>query len=273
MSSDEVPLVGRTSSGAPAVSSERRLRVLNVAAALLQAATGCLMVVLVDRDATVPVYTNFPLIVPGERTVANQRPAPRHWTNVSVGLMSAVFLFLSAANHAFVASPCVFQRHYLPWLRQGRNPVRWAEYSVSASLMHVQIALLCGIYDLHLLFTIFALTALTMLFGALQEALPGEPSMFWWGCVPHVANWAVIACYFFRTVQHASPPDFVWSILFIILALDSVFAVTAYMQQQGKCGRGTSSYRAETVYIMLSLAAKQSLAWLQFWGAQSMDNE
>jgi hypothetical protein len=45
--------------------------------------------------------------------------------------------------------------------------------AVSASIMRVQIGMLSGITDVHLLFAIFMLTATTMLFGWLMETSNG----------------------------------------------------------------------------------------------------
>ena len=37
------------------------------------------------------------------------------------------------------------------------NPLRWAEYSISASLMLVAISILAGVHDVHLWFTMASL--------------------------------------------------------------------------------------------------------------------
>ena len=72
-----------------------------------------------------------------------------------------------------------------------RDPCRWIEYSLSASVMRIQIAQLCGVLDLHLNVAIFGLSMTTMLFGLLQEmttySLQGQPdkkSLFPYWCVP-----------------------------------------------------------------------------------------
>ena len=59
--------------------------------------------------------------------------------------MVAAFLFISAAAHWLVASPGIYG-WYLGNLDRGRNYARWIEYSLSASLMMVLIAMLGRIY-------------------------------------------------------------------------------------------------------------------------------
>lgn len=141
-------------------------------------------------------------------------------------------------------------------MRRNANAFRWAEYAISASIMRVLIAQLAGVTDIHLLFTIFFLTATTMAFGWLMErtnggripcygpaatsreappllaappapadlglgaseaggaaaaaAKPAEQRVDWaplaLGCVPHLAAWAVIFCYFFYGGEIAGRP-------------------------------------------------------------------
>ena len=74
--------------------------------------------------------------------------------------------------------------------------------------------LLSGIMDIHMIFMIFGLTFVTMLFGSEMERtnahlwgmVPAKSFRpFWYGCVPHIFNWAVILCYFFRNVSKGIP--------------------------------------------------------------------
>ena len=101
--------------------------------------------------------------------------------------------------------------------------------------MHVLIAALCGIFDIHLLFTVAALTATTMLFGLLQERGDSSDLMaLKCGFVPWVAQWLVILCYFTRAMKHAERdvPLFVHFIIWIELVLDFLFAACQLAQQK-----------------------------------------
>ena len=89
------------------------------------------------------------------------------------------------------------------------------------------------------------------------------------GFVPHLAAWSVVACHFFKGVSDGDPPAFVWAIIFILFSLDACFALVQFLQfKRVKCLRGFA--RAEFAYIILSLTAKQLLAWIEFGGAQSL---
>lgn len=90
---------------------------------------------------------------------------------------------------------------------------------------------------------------------------------FWLGFVPHLFNWAVIACFFFVGAARGSPPGFVWSIIFIVFFLDLLFAVNQWLQfKQVRGWRGFAA--GEFWYIVLSLTSKQLLAWINYGGTR-----
>lgn len=61
-----------------------------------------------------------------------------------LGNLVSTFPAMSTANHLWSV---LDQGGYDSVLKNGVNPIRWAEYSVSAGLMYVVIAQLCGISD------------------------------------------------------------------------------------------------------------------------------
>jgi len=75
---------------------------------------------------------------------------------------------LAAVDHLLMASPRVVA-WYESKLAHGRNPARWAEYSISASLMIVLIAMLTGITSAYALIGIAGVNAAMILFGHLME--------------------------------------------------------------------------------------------------------
>jgi hypothetical protein len=102
------------------------------------------------------------------------------------------------------------------------------------------------------------------------QAQPIDWSPFLMGFVPHAFAWALVACHFFQTVVNGDPPGFVWAIIFIIFFLDLAFAIVQMLQFANvKFMRGFA--RAEFAYIILSLTSKQLLAWIEFVGAQSLN--
>lgn len=248
------------------------MRYLNLGLAGLHTTSTLLMGFLVDRDltkATIPLYSHLP----GPRPEASLmwQSTEKHLTNVVVGHLATAFLALAALNHLWIATlgwkP--FASKHFP---VGRNPVRWLEYSVSASLMHVHVALLSGAMDIHLQALIFGLTMTTMIFGWLGEPDPdrGRPTKslatFWAGFVPYTYQWLVIFCFFFTAVSRGNPPDFVWAIIFVILLLDLSFAGNMYLYLTDRISFRTN----ELTYCALSLISKQCLAWINYGGTRSL---
>jgi hypothetical protein len=107
-----------------------------------------------------------------------------------------LFLLLAAVDHLLMAAPRVVG-WYEANLHRGINYARWIEYSVSASIMIVLIAMLPGITNLYALIGLFAVNAVMILFGLLMERInrPGEP-VDWWpfglGCLAGIAPWVSI---------------------------------------------------------------------------------
>jgi hypothetical protein len=279
--------------------SFRNLRKFNLAAGLFTLTTGITILVITDKDATLPWYTNFPEALDTEDT-GFYVPEPERVAQIPIGFIAGIFLLLSAADHLIVCLP-FFNRIYNRDLCANKNAFRWAEYSVSASLMHVMVAQLSGITDIHLLFAIFGLSATTMAHGWLMERENGEAlttfradgdarevpqpkngqflittsdgedamqprsvsfTPFFLGCVPHLFAWSIILCYFFVNATRGSPPGFVWAIIVVEFSLDALFAVNQWLQfRQVKGWRGFA--KGEFWYIVLSLTAKQLLAWIK----------
>jgi len=252
----------------------KRLRKWNLLTACFHFVTGIVIFAITNNELTVPIYTTY---------ADSDRGNPKLWGpelykvgDAVVGYFSGAFLLLVAIDHFVVGT--VFRKTYEHYLARGQNPFRWIEYSISASVMHVQIALLSGVMDLHLLIAIFLLTATTMVFGHYQEVLSqydqgasGKKSLFsfWIGFIPHIGNWGIIMSYFFQGVMTGDPPAFVWAIIFILFILDATFAVNQWLQQKG-IGKWKNYLYGEYVFIVLSFTAKQLLAWVNYGGTNSL---
>ena len=248
-----------------------RLFYLNIAATIFQAVTGVAILILLDQDKTYSWFSNFPAVdEDAEGNPYGLGPEPKELFDFSTGYLAGVFLLLSALDHLAVCS--FFKGSYEQGIRSNYNVFRWLEYSVSASVMRVLVAILSGVSDIHMLFLIVGLTACTMLFGLVFELdNAGRPInqvkwySFWIGFVPHLFCWAVVICYFFRNVSKGDPPGFVWAIIVIIFFLDLTFAVTLFLQWRGK-GRWKDYVFGEIAFIVLSFTSKQLLAWINFQG-------
>lgn len=239
----------------------RRLRWYNLAMAALHFAQGAAILAL-SNDFSLPVHATFMEGPPG-----SEPPALDHLFDLRIGPIVATFVFISAAAHAILVLPGVF-----PWYRRNlarsRNDARWIEYSLSASIMIVLIAMLTGIGDAAALVAIFGVNASMIFFGLVQEhtARPGEGSLlpFWLGCIAGAVPWVAIGIYFVSPGNEASPPGFVWGIFISLFAFFNVFALNMWLQYR-RIGPWRDYLFGETAYVFLSLTAKSALAWQVFF--------
>jgi len=108
----------------------------------------------------------------------------------------ALFLLLAAGDHLLMVAPRV-RSWYEANLLKGVNYARWAEYSVSASVMVILIGLLCGINDLYAVIGIFGVNAAMILFGALMEQVNVDTARVNWlpfvfGCLAGAVPWIAV---------------------------------------------------------------------------------
>jgi hypothetical protein len=216
-------------------------------------------------------YTNYPLEFGDRESNDFGQPGQEQVAAFSVTWYSAVFIALSGIDHLACT---VFQKTYNYYIERHQNPFRWAEYAISASIMRVMIAQLSGVTDIHLLWCIFSLAALTMLLGSIHESVNAKARAdnlrqnwypFFVSWLAHLASWLVILNYFFVTVSEGSPPAFVWCIIFILFILDGTFALLFTLQWL-QIGRFSDYVVGEKGFILLSFTAKALLAWINYGG-------
>ncbi|MBY5163332.1 heliorhodopsin HeR [Nitriliruptoria bacterium AS10] len=237
-----------------------RLRRDNLVMAVLHAAQGVAVVVLAN-DFTLPVTASFLEGPPG-----TDPAAPTTVFDLDVAWGVAVFLFLSAAFH-LLAGVVLFDR-YRDQLARGQNQLRWIEYSLSASVMIVLIAMLTGISDLAALVALFGVNAGMIMFGAVQERYErpgGSLWPFWLGCVLGIVPWLAIGFYLVSPGSAADAPGFVYGIFVSLFLFFNSFALVQWLQYR-EVGRWSDYLVGERSYIVLSLVAKSALAWQVFAG-------
>ena len=248
----EIPDVGRRF---------RRLRVYNLVMTLLHGAQGVALLVL-SNDFSLPVTATFMEGPPGSGA-----PALTTLFDLPIGPTVAAFVLFSAAAHAILVLPGVFE-WYRRNLERGRNDARWIEYSVSASIMIVLIAMLTGIGDIAALVALFGVNASMIFFGLAQEhsARPGEGSLlpFWLGSIAGAVPWIAIAIYVVSPGTSADPPGFVYGIFVSLFLFFNVFALNMWLQYR-RIGPWRDYLFGESVYVLLSLTAKSALAWQVFF--------
>jgi hypothetical protein len=216
-------------------------------------------------------FTFYPLSLEDSADSDFGKPGPEQVAAFSVTWYSAIFIALSGIDHL---ACIIFERTYNYYIERHQNPFRWAEYAVSASLMRIMIAQISGVTDIHLLWCIFALAALTMLLGGIHESVNAKARAdnlkqnwypFFVSWLAHLASWLIIFNYFFVAVSQGNPPGFVWSIIFILFLLDGTFALLFTLQWL-KIGRFSDYVVGEKGFILLSFTAKALLAWINYGG-------
>jgi hypothetical protein len=168
-----------------------RLRPYNLVAGCLHLAQAVAIVVLAN-SFSLPVRATYMTGPPGPN-VGRQGVT---LFNLPFAWAIAGFFALSALAHFTVAGPR--WDSYKAQLLKCRNPYRWLEYSLSASIMIVLIAMLVGINDIAALLALVGVNASMIGFGWMQERYeaPGAGlGPFWIGCVAGIVPWIAIAIY------------------------------------------------------------------------------
>jgi len=245
----------------------KRLRIFNVVVGVILLVQGVLMFLLSNKYAA-PVTTQYL----GEG-IGRAFPIPVHRQagSLRLGPMVALFLLLSGVALLLMAAPGI-NNWYKKNLLKGANYGRWIEYSITASIMIVVIAMLSGIYDLSTLILLFFMNAMMILFGWMME-LHNQTTektnwtAFYFGCIAGVVPWAIIWLYFISAASDPTSkmPGFVYGIMFSLFIFFNIFAVNMVLQYK-KVGPWKDYLFGEKVYIILSLAAKSLLASQVFFG-------
>lgn len=243
----------------------KSLRKLNLIAAALHAAQG-VAVLLLSKTFELPISVSY---LTFDNTTRSLQPTSDTLFDLSLPALIASFFFLSAIAHLTIAT--VYNKTYNKNLKKGINKARWIEYSISASVMMVAIALLVGIYDSASLLMIFVLAAIMNLMGLVMEIHNQTTEKtnwlsYWIGCLAGIIPWAVIALYMWAGADHGSAaPTFVYWIFVSIFVFFNCFALNMVFQYK-KIGPWANYLYGERAYIILSLVAKSLLAWQVFAG-------
>ena len=251
---------GTTATGVD-TSSLHVLRRWNLGLTLLHLAQAVAVLVLAT-DFAVPVTQSLPTGPPG-----TPPGSPEALFDVPIGAAVALFLALAAVDHLLTAT--AFRRTYEDDLRRGINRFRWVEYSFSATIMVLLIALYSGIDGISALIGIAGANVAMILFGWLQEASnpPGRSTVtmrpFWFGCVAGAAPWIAIG---YNVVAADDVPGFVIGIFVSLFVFFNSFALNQWLQYRQR-GPWRSYAFGEKTYLVLSLVAKSALAWQIFGGS------
>jgi hypothetical protein len=245
---------------------DTRLRLWNGVMAVLHFLQGLAMVLLADQVLWPVTRTRYGFN-PETETIFPETVA---FIDANLPLLVAGFLFISALAHTAIAT--VLYGRYVEYLDRGMNPYRWYEYSVSASLMIVVVAMLAGVWDLGTLAALFGLIAVMNLAGLLMEQRNESTentdwAPYWVGTIAGLVPWVVIAITFIGTVTASGGefPEFVIYIYVSIFVFFNLFALNMALQYL-EVSRWKNYLFGEKAYILLSLVAKSALAWQVYFG-------
>jgi hypothetical protein len=239
----------------------RKLRTFNAVMGIIHLLQGILMLLL-SNAFTLPLTFMHPEYNAVTKTIS---PVSETFFHIQIGPLVALFLFMSATAHILLST--VLYKWYVKNLKDHINPARWYEYSLSASLMIVLIAMLVTIYDAGTLLALFTLTAVMNLMGLMMELHNQTTTKTKWtsyniGCIAGFIPWVVV---FIPLITAASVPNFVIAIFITIAVFFNLFAINMFLQYK-RIGKWKDYLYGERMYIVLSLIAKSALAWQVFAG-------
>lgn len=256
----------------------RNLRTWNLGVGTVHLAQGIAILAL-STSFSIPVIATVMTGPPGaEGSLSLQKS----FFDFPFAIAIALFLFLAAGDHLLMAIGPI-RRWYEANLERGINIARWIEYSISASIMILLIALLNGINNLYALIAIFGVNASMILFGLLMEKVNLGRSRdevlwwpFWFGCIAGIVPWIAIVIGLITSATDTTMvdgvrlnpdgvPGFVYGIVISLFLLFNCFALNQWLQYRGR-GRFADYLYGEKVYLVLSLVAKSALAWQIFAG-------
>ena len=239
----------------------RSLRGWNLALTVLHLVQAVAVVVLAT-DFAITITQSLPTGPPGSAIAA-----PEAVLDLPIGVAIATFLALAGLDHLLTAT--VLRGTYERDLRRGINRFRWVEYSFSATIMVVLIALYAGVVDVAALVGIIGANVAMILFGWLQESAnpPGSTARtmkpFWFGCVAGATPWVAIGL---NLLAAEEVPGFVVGIFVSLFVFFNSFALNQWLQYR-EVGPWRSYAFGERAYLVLSLVAKSALAWQIFGGS------
>ena len=145
--------------------------------------------------------------------------------------------------------------------------IRYAEYSISASIMLVCIAAESGIRDVYTLILLAFMMFNTNLMGLFCDFLLGQQRYisWWFALVPHAVGWvdaivaySLVLVQFGRIASLAQPP---WFVFVIVPLMAVLFLAFGCVQTYDIVGQSEISCISAT-YDGLSFVSKSLLAWL-----------
>lgn len=210
---------------------------------------------------------DFGAFVPGNTTFMGPLPAPSFAGPYPLIWLDAAFPLVTALFHGGIAwslrNPDGYYRHELT--ERNRNPLRWIEYSITATTMTWVICQLVGITNIFLLLAVAVFgNIILQIMGHLMETLNSDRSkgVNWWptiiGWVIFAGQWACIWTYFLYAAINAptGPPTFVYIVVIGLFIAYDLFGLVQLLHYVNCRNFLNSTFAVEAAFITLSLTAK-----------------
>lgn len=264
------------------VSPQEKLRRCNLGAGLLHLTSFIAALILViiysSSSLTTELRTDYRVY---DANVTNSTSGPFSTQCTSLGSYSIswviiCFPIITSLFHLVIALAPDVRAQYNVWtLREGRNPLRWLEYSITASLMVWVICQLSGVTNVFLLVVLVLGNVAMQYQGYIMEvANMGRTRAqgFIWspvtiGFILFAQQWLPIFVYFFAAITSPRPPTaeqvpwFVYTIVFGLFFQFLLFGMVMTLHYYGWPRILRSNYNNEVAYIILSFVSKFFLDW------------
>lgn len=203
------------------------------------------------------------------------------WLVIVFHLLSFVFQALAMAEwrFEFCGLQCARDNYAIEVNERGTNSLRMIEYSISATLMQISIALVLGVWQRLAIMGIAFLTVVTMLLGLIAEQIKYDRKDIAWvahftGWLSMIGVWAILGRQFMFNVEKSGdnpPPGFVYGIVIGIAILYIGFGFIQFAQLWLTTGENspTLNRTIEITYCANSLVSKTFLGWILFANALS----
>lgn len=203
------------------------------------------------------------------------------WLVIVFHFLSFVFQALAMAewNFQLCGLQCVRDNYAIEVNERGTNSLRMIEYSVSATLMQISIALVLGVWDRLAIIGVAFLTVVTMLLGLIAEQIKYDRKDIAWvahftGWLSMLGVWVILGRQFSLNVEKSGanpPPGFVYAIVIVMAVLYIGFGVIQFVQLWlTRQDNSPALNRAiELTYCINSLTSKTFLGWILFANALS----
>jgi hypothetical protein len=230
------------------------LTILNAIAASVMFVLGLVCLVFSIQLRNTGVYP----VMYGDKSVYTMS------TGSVIGLLAAFCLITTLFQIMYTRNG----KQYKNAVAGGVNPFRWVEYSMTASLMAVAVAVLANVQHLSELVTIGIVTGMTMLMGILIETSKNKVLATIIGWVLTIAVWTMIWMSYGEVADQV--PDFVTIMTVITFLLFIGFGIIQCVQ----VGKGfPKGPRFEKAYTSLSLVSKTFLVIIVLVGLIKRDTD